>query len=128
MKVSELAKSVPWVLPGLPVREAAKKMKENDVMCLLVKTIDNEFLGIFGHTELIDAVSRGALDEAIEEFVNTEPVFVLHDADVMDAILLFKKHNSLYLVVLDENEDPYAIVSVMDVMRAAASILENLFG
>jgi len=128
VKVSELAKEVPWVLPGLPVMEAAKKMKESNTMCLLVKTIDNEFMGVFGHTELIDAVSQGALHEAIEEYVNTEPVFVLHDADIMDAILLFKKHNSLYLVVLNKEEEPYAILSVMDVMRTAASILENLFG
>ncbi len=127
MKVRELAKEVPWILPGLPVKEAAKLMREKDTMCLLVKTVDDEFMGVFGHTELIEAAAEGRLEDAVETYVNTEPVFVLNDADIKDAILLFKKHQVLYLVVLDEKEDPYAILSVMDVMKMAASIIEALF-
>ncbi|UXD22607.1 hypothetical protein IPA_06670 [Ignicoccus pacificus DSM 13166] len=127
MKVSELAREVPWILPGLPVREAARLMDESNSLALLVKTVDDEFLGVFGYTELLDAASRGELDEAVEEYVNTEPPLVLHDADIKDAVLLFKKHESLYLVVLNDKEEPYALLSVMDVMKMAASIIENIF-
>lgn len=127
MKVAELAKEVPWVLPTTKVYEAANLMREHEVPCVLVKTADGEFVGTFCRRELVEAAADNKCNEPIEEYVNTEPSYVLYDADVTDAILLFNKYQEEELVVLNEKDEPYAVITTIDVVRIAGKILENIF-
>ena len=128
MKVSEVARKVPWTTPTTKVREAAKLMEEAEVPCVMVKTVDGEFVGIFCRRELVSAASEGRCEDAIEDYVNTEPSFVTYDADVIDAIKLFNKYMEEELVVMNEKEEPYAVITTIDVVRIAGKILESIYG
>jgi len=127
LKVAEVAREAPWTTPATKVSEAAKLMEEHEVPCVMVKTVDGEFLGIFCRRELVEAASENKCDDAIEDFVNTEPSFVVYDADVVDAIKLFNKYQEEELVVVDENNEPYAVITTIDVVRIAGKILESVY-
>ncbi len=128
MKVAEVAHEAPWVTPATKVSEAAKLMEEHEVPCVMVKTVDGEFLGIFCRRELVEAASENNCDDAIEDYINTEPSFVAYDADVVDAIKLFNKYQEEELVVLNDKGEPYAVITTIDVVRIAGKILESIYG
>ncbi|ABU81627.1 CBS domain-containing protein [Ignicoccus hospitalis] len=128
MKVAEVAREAPWVTPATKVYEAARLMEESEVPCVMVKTVDGEFVGIFCRRELVSAASENNCHDVIEDYVNTEPSFVSYDADVIDAIKLFNKYKEEELVVLNENEEPYAVITTIDVVRIAGKILESIYG
>ncbi len=128
MMVKEIARTGIWVLPSTTIREAAEKMSDGDNVALLVKTADDEFLGVFSYVQLSEAVAQGDIEAPIEQYVDTEPIFVMHDADVIDVLRLMKKFEVPYVVVLDEEEEPSSVVMAIDVIKAITPILEGLLG
>lgn len=128
MMVKEIARSGVWVLPSTSIKEAARKISEGNNIALLVKTTDDEFMGVFSYVQLSEAVAQGDVEASIEQYVDTEPTFVMYDADVVDALRLMKKFETPYLVVLNEDEEPYAVVMAIDVIKAITPIIENLLG
>jgi CBS domain-containing protein len=106
------------VRPDQSIREASVLMTEHRHAALIVD-YSGELLGVFGFKDMMSrAIAKGVdVDStAVTEVMTSDPVTVLPDANVIEALNLMVDHKVLTLPVCEKNGAVIGLVDVMDVI------------
>ncbi len=117
MHVREImSKQVAWVGPEMPLREAAKKMRDDDVGCLPVGK-DDRLVGMITDRDIAcravaagRSISKTTVGDAMSKGIS----FCFDDQDVKEAAQLMEKKQIHRLPVLNRNKRMVGILSIGD--------------
>jgi CBS domain-containing protein len=128
MKIKEIMKrEVLTILPDSPVTEAARKMEEFNVGCLVVKE-NGKAKGILTDRDIVlRAIAGGRDPETTKsgEIMQASIVWADPEMDILEATRLMSTHHVRRLPV-HENGRLIGIVSAMDIARVIQEEVGNL--
>lgn len=103
-----------------PVRDAARRMSDQRVSCLLVVD-DGRLVGILSDRDLRSRVLAEDREPStpIGEVMTADPVHVRDTTRAFDATLLMMERGVHHLPVLDEGDRPVGVVTSTDLLRLA---------
>lgn len=104
--------------PGTPVREAAQRMKDENVGCLVV-TRDGKPVGIVTDRDLVTrVVARGCDPErtSIEEVMTPDPITLDEELGLFEALEVMKDKGVRRFPVIDPGGDLSGFFTVDDVL------------
>ncbi|HEY8524438.1 MAG TPA: CBS domain-containing protein [Acidimicrobiales bacterium] len=109
------------------VTEAARLMDEHAVGALIVTDDNDRLAGIVTDRDIVvrGVARRIAPDARIDSVMTTQPVTIPADADVRDALPLFRTHAVRRAVIVD-GDRPLGLVSVDDLLIDLVSDLSDL--
>ena len=117
MKVREImSKKVAWVDPSLPLKRAAKKMRDMDIGCLPVGK-DDRLVGMITDRDIAcRAVARGwnATEKTVGQTMSKGVTYCFDDQDVADAAHLMERKGIHRLPVLNRKKRMVGILSLAD--------------
>ena len=133
MKIGDLCKQdfVIGTGPEMSIREAASRMAEESVGCLIVTDRTGTLAGIITDRDIMTRVVAKGLDPkkvSVGEAMSHPVVTVSHKTDVEDAAHLLRKHEIRRLPVLDQHGKVLGVVSFDDLLGAATAELCDLAG
>ena len=133
MQVREvLTQNVERIPPDTPVREAAQKMKANDLGALPIYEGDR-LIGMATDRDIVTravAEGRGA-DTPVREVMTQGVVYCFEDQEVKEAAKIMKEHQVRRLIVLNRDKRLVGIVSLGDLavegdQRSATQALKGI--
>jgi CBS domain-containing protein len=121
-----LRKPVTAIEADRTVTEAAKLMDEQAVGALVV-TDHGRLAGVVTDRDLVvrAMARRAAPDARVDGAMSTDPVTLPADADLRDALAVFRSH-AVRRVVLVDGDRPVGLVSVDDLLVDLAGDLADL--
>jgi CBS domain-containing protein len=108
------------VVPETTVSEAAARMKEANVGCVVVEQKPNTIIGIVTERDFLRRVLAEKLDpdETTMRDIMTSPVLTCHPGDELSACAgMLEKHHIRHVLVVDADE-PVGMISQRDVLAA----------
>lgn len=117
MKVKSLA-STPAVTapPETPIREIAAIMVRRRIG-LVVLTRSEELVGVISERDIVRAVAQDIDMARPAETIATRHVVTIDaEADIKEAVALFRRHNIRHLVVVNKGQI-YGVLSIRDLVR-----------
>ncbi len=115
--------------PSLPVREALKRMMDNNVGSLLVIR-DGRLVGLFAERDLARAVALTgeiALGGVVGDMMVEDVLYVSPDTTSEECMALMTEKRTRHLPVFD-NEELVGIVSIGDVVKQLIEDKEFMIG
>ncbi len=107
------------VSPDESVREAVKRMVENNVGSILVVDEEGRLLGIFTERDLARLVASGAdLEQPVSKYMSRKPLTASPEEPVSKVASKMVEHWLRHLPVVDEEGRLVGILSIRDVLRA----------
>jgi len=125
--------SVEAILSHLPVREAARQMKQHNVGILMVCDTDR-LVGIVTDRDITVRVVARGLDPdltRVADVMTTKPVFCYADDDMREVSHLMARHKIRRIPVMSRTEGLVGLLSLGDMVRAGegaryvAEVLES---
>ena len=104
--------------PSLPVREALKRMMDNNVGSLLV-IHDGQLVGLFTERDFARAVAvkgKTSLGGVLGDMMVGDVLYVSPDTTIEECMALMTEKRTRHLPVL-ENEELVGIVSIGDIVK-----------
>lgn len=100
-----------------PLRDAAKYMADDDVGVVVVLDSHGP-VGVFSERDLVRAVADGMdLDETgLEAYMTEAPLTVTLDSNIGEAIAEMNEFHVRHLVVVDEEERLFGVISMRDIV------------
>jgi len=111
------------VVPETSVSEAAIRMKEANVGCVVVEEHPNTIIGIVTERDFLRRVLAEKLDpiETTVKDIMSSPVLTCHPRDELSGCAgMLEKHHIRHVLVVDRDE-PVGIISQRDVLAAILS-------
>ncbi|MCU4674305.1 DUF294 nucleotidyltransferase-like domain-containing protein [Catenovulum sp. 2E275] len=98
--------------------QAAIKMSENGISCLLITDLQSQICGIVTNTDLRDRLLTPglALDTPVNQIMSPRVFSVEHNQQVFEAMLLMLRHNVHHLPVLKQGS-AIGIITLPDIIR-----------
>lgn len=126
MQVSELmSKKVEWVSPTLPLREAARKMRDLDIGCLPVGENDR-LVGMITDRDIACRAVAGGRAPAratVRDAMSSGISFCFDDQDVNEAAHLMEEKHIRRLPVLNRQKRMVGILAMGDISQHAPARL-----
>jgi diguanylate cyclase (GGDEF)-like protein len=100
------------------VAEAAKKMSDNRIGCLVVFDIQNKFAGVLTERDMLEKVLTTFLSPKnllVREIMTTEPISCTMDSTIEEVEQLMAEHKIRHLPIVDGGT-PIAMVSSRDLI------------
>jgi len=117
MHVREImSKEVTWVGPEMPLKEAAQKMRDNDIGCLPVGK-DDKLIGMITDRDIACravAAGRSATRTSVADAMSKGVTYCFDDQDVKEVAHLMEKKQIHRLPVLNRQKRMVGIVSLGD--------------
>lgn len=117
MQVGEImSKHVTWVGPEMPLTEAAKKMRDDDVGCLPVGK-DDKLVGMVTDRDIacrVFATGRSLTKATVANAMSKGITYCFDDQDVKEAAQLMEKKQIHRLPVLNRRKRMVGILSIGD--------------
>lgn len=123
-----MTRKVITIFPNLPVSEAARRMEEHNVGCLLVTT-DGYAKGILTDRDIVLKVIAKGSDPILIKVADIMQPHVIAagpEMDVLEASRLMS-FNHVRRLPVQENGQIVGIVSAMDLARVIQEEMDNLF-
>lgn len=108
---------------NINIKEAAKKMAENDIGSLVVVD-ENKAVGILTERDIIRNISN--LKEKISEIMSEQVVTIEEDEDIDDAAELMAKNKIKHLPVTS-GEEIIGIITTTDLIKHCEDLNEDFF-
>ncbi len=124
MRVVEIAKKdVISLNPQATLKEAIKKMKENDVGSIII-TKNGELLGILTERDVVRLIAQGVpLEVSLEDVMNKDPITASPNDDVLVVAHKMVTHGLRHMPVVEKGK-VVGVVSIKDVLRYLLSLEE----
>jgi CBS domain-containing protein len=124
VKVSEImTKKVLTVDPATSLSEAARKMYENRIGCLVVVE-GRRCVGIITERDFVRLFyQRAPVDGRVGEYMTTPAVMVSEDTSVNEARNILETHSFRHLPVVDRNGSLVGIVSIRDIYERVITLI-----
>jgi CBS domain-containing protein len=116
MKVQDIMSTdVTWVAPEMPLKDAAKKMRDDDIGCLPVGKAD-KLIGMITDRDITcRAVAEGSIARSrVADAMSRGVTYCFDDQDVKEAAQLMETKRIHRLPVLNRQKRMVGIVSVGD--------------
>lgn len=117
MQVREaMSKHVTWVGPEMTLREAAKKMRDDDIGCLPVGK-DDKLIGMITDRDIACrafATGRSLTKATVADTMSKGITYCFDDQDVKEAAQLMEKKQIHRLPVLNRDKRMVGILSIGD--------------
>ncbi len=131
LKISDvMTTSVVTSRPDETVVDAARKMAENRIGCVVVVDEKNTILGIVTEGDIVRRVVARGLDPAstvVETIMTRNPVTVYEDASLAAAAEIMREKGIGHLPVVNEKGRLVGIITRSDIVRIAPSLIEVLY-
>lgn len=119
--------------PDIPIWEAAKVMKKNEVGSLLVVGKDKGFLGIVTETDFLRRaiVKKLPLETTLVSEIMTKKVtFITPEKDIFDAMIVMKNGGFRRLPVVEDEKAAkprvLGILTLKDILKIEPALLDNI--
>jgi len=113
------------IAPDASIRDAAGKLREQNIAALVVKCGD-AVVGLISERDIVDALARQGercCGLKVGEVMTRDVVTVAPEASLKRAMSLMTRHRTRHLLVLRDGE-PAGIVSIGDVIKHRLEDLE----
>lgn len=113
------------IAPGASIRDAAGKLREQNIAALVVKSGD-AVMGLISERDIVDALARQGercCGLTVGEVMTRDVVTVAPEDSLKRAMSLMTRHRTRHLLVLRDGE-PAGIVSIGDVIKHRLEDLE----
>ena len=133
MRIGDLCKQdfVIGTGPEMSIREAAERMTEESVGCLIVTDRTGILAGIITDRDIMTRVVATGLDPkkvSVGEAMSHPVVTISHKSEVEEAAHKLREHEIRRLPVLDQHGKVLGVVSFDDILGAATAELCDLAG
>ena len=123
-----MEKDIVTVTPDMTVREAAKKMKEDKIGCILV-TENGSLKGILTDRDITCMIVADGKDPnytMVKEIMNCDVVYTSPETDILEAFKIMAGHK-IRRLPLKFNGKLEGIVSISDLAPILKSEMDNFF-
>ena len=123
-----MEKDIVTVTPDMTVREAAKKMKDEKIGCLLV-TENDSLRGILTDRDIVCTVVANGKDPnytMVKDIMNGDVVYTSPETDILEAFKIMAGHK-IRRLPLKFNGKLEGIVSISDLAPILKSEMDNFF-
>jgi CBS domain-containing protein len=106
------------------VHDAARYLREKAIRACGVKNAHGKLVGVVSQADICDKVAAENKCPAwmrVAEIMSTDLVTVRPDTTLDEAIRLMDKHGFYHLLIVDEKERFYGMISVQDLLKIIAS-------
>lgn len=125
LKVKDvMSKGIIAVEENATVDEAAKKMKDNEVGCILVAK-ENKVLGIITERDMVRRVlaeEKDPKETQVKDIMSKPVIAVREEADVEEAVAIMVKNGIRRLPVISSDNKLVGIVTAKDLATALAEL------
>ena len=107
------------------ITDAARKMTDNDIECLVITDINQSVIGILTFRDLVEKIllsGRSPRNVKVGEAMTSRVKTARSTATVMEAIKMMKKHRLRRIPVIDEEERLVGIVTNFDLACLGLSV------
>lgn len=111
-----MSKQVTWVSPEMPLKDAAKKMRDDDIGCLPVGK-DDRLVGMITDRDIACravAAGRSGAKSTVADAMSPGITICFDDQDIKEAAELMEKKQIHQLPVLNRNKRMVGILSIGD--------------
>jgi CBS domain-containing protein len=123
MRIKEIMKETVTVSPNISIKDAARKMAEEDIGSLVV--VDgNKAVGILTERDIIRNISN--IKEKISKIMSEQVVAIEEDEDIDNAAELMAKNKIKHLPVT-KGAEVVGIVTTTDLIRHCEDLNEDFF-
>lgn len=130
MQLKEIMKKeLVTIAPDITAIEAAKKMKEKNVGCLLVVE-EGTLKGVLTDRDIVLVVVAEGRDPALvtaKKMMQAKIVSCTPETDVVEAIRVMAEHQVRRLPILADGGKLRGVVSITDLTRVVGKEIEHLF-
>jgi len=131
LKISDvMTTNVVTARPDETVVDAARKMAENRIGCVVVVDDKGTIIGILTEGDIVRRVVARGLDPfttTVEAVMSRNPVTIYEDASLAAAAELMRQKGIGHLPVVNERGKLVGIVTRSDIVRIAPSLIEVLY-
>ena len=123
-----MEKDIVTVTPDMTVREAAKKMKEEKIGCILV-TENGSLKGILTDRDITCMIVADGKDPnytMVKEIMNCDVVYTSPETDILEAFKIMAGHK-IRRLPLKFNGKLEGIVSISDIAPILKNEMDNFF-
>ena len=123
-----MEKDIVTVTPDMTVREAAKKMKEEKIGCILV-TENGSLKGILTDRDITCMIVADGKDPnytMVKEIMNCDVVYTSPETDILEAFKIMEGHK-IRRLPLKFNGKLEGIVSISDLAPILKNEMDNFF-
>ncbi len=123
LQVKDVMSSPPVVVRlGADIREAVEVMWSKRIGSVMVVDDDGRLAGLLTERDILYAATQGMLcrESRVEELMTVNVVTAKPEDDVSNAIERMRQTNVRHLPVVDDDGKPVGMLSVRDIMDAAA--------
>jgi len=123
-----MEKDIVTVTPDMTVREAAKKMKEDKIGCILV-TENGSLKGILTDRDITCMIVADGKDPnytMVKEIMNCDVVYTSPETDILEAFKIMAGHK-IRRLPLKFNGKLEGIVSISDLAPILKNEMDNFF-
>lgn len=105
------------------IREAAKKMRENNISSLIVEGENHEVIGILTERDVTRAVGNREIDKPVDAYSTKELKGIVEDTPIEDALLIMIENGIRHLPVLDKDTGKIkGITSIRDLVNSVLDV------
>jgi len=123
MRIKEIMKETIVVSPNISIKDAAKKMAEEDIGSLVVVD-ENKAVGILTERDIIRNISN--IKEKISKIMSGQVVSIEENEDIDDAAELMAKNKIKHLPVT-KGEEIVGIITTTDLITHCEDLNEDFF-
>lgn len=116
--VMDLARTpIRGITPDATLREAAAELTHEGVGGLLVDD-GTELCGVLTEHDIARALGSGAEpdEDRVESYMTTDIVTIAADRPLREAANVMSRHGIRHLLVVDEEDEPMAVISARDLL------------
>jgi len=114
------------VIPETRTADAIRLMNEQRIGAVLVTTPEDRLIGIFTERDVLKKVigAAGSLERPVRDVMTAQPCCLHRDDAVVFALKLMHEGGFRHVPIVDDNGQPYAVISVKDVVE----LMVRIFG
>jgi CBS domain-containing protein len=120
LEVIKIANKAPISInKNATVRDAAKKMRENNISSLIVEGDSHEVIGILTERDITRAVSNNDINKPVEAYATKQVKGITEDTPIEDALLIMIENGIRHLPIMDKESGRIkSIVSIRDLVNS----------